>query len=203
MSLVSVTPDVVMSDSVCAAVCETETPQGLMAICRQPRSSLSEVCGRPGPIVWAEEVSDPGNLGTIIRTVSAVAGAGVVTSPRTVDPFNGKVVRSSAGSVITVPLIAEEPIESTVSELRAAGRPIVVLAGDASQDVFEALRGSIIPAHACWVVGSEARGVSAAVRASADHEVRIPIPGDAESLNAAVAASVALYAAWDHVGPWA
>jgi TrmH family RNA methyltransferase len=196
-------PDVVMSDRVCSLVSETETPQGVIAICRQPTWSLDEVCRRPGPLVWADGVADPGNLGTIIRTIDAVGGAGLITSPQSVDAFNGKVVRASAGSLLNVPIVNEAPIETVASCLGRVGRPIVVLAGDAARDVFTALRDSSIPANACWVVGSEARGVSHDVRSLADIEARIPMPGNAESLNAAVATAVVLYAAWDRLGPWA
>ena len=195
-------PDVLMSDRVCAAVSDTESPQGVLAICRQPRWSVEQVCQRPGPVVWADGLADPGNLGTIIRTVAAVAAAGVVTSHHSVDPFNGKVVRASAGSITSVPVIPDVSVEAVSEALEASGRIIVVLAGDAPRDVFSALRGAEIPATACWVVGSEARGVSSQVRQRAHIQVRIPLPGEVESLNAAVAASIALYAAWDHVGPW-
>lgn len=196
-------PDVLMSDRVCAVVSETETPQGVIGVCRQPTWSLEDVCARPGPLVWADGVADPGNMGTMIRTIAAVSGAGLLTSNRSVDVFNGKVVRASAGAVVTVPLIQEAPIEDVVSALERSGRPIVVLTGDATHDVFTSLRDSSIPANACWVVGSEARGVSRDVRARGGLEVRIPMPGSVESLNAAVATAVVLYAAWDHVGPWA
>lgn len=201
--LIDAPPDIVMSERVCAVVSETETPQGVVAVCRQPRSSLDQICGQPGPVVWADGISDPGNLGTIIRTVAAVAGAGVVTSHQSVDPFNGKVVRASAGAISHVPVVADASVDDVMRALDATSRTAVVLAGDAARDIFSALRASDIPATACWVVGSEARGVSDQVRARAQSAVRIPRPGGSESLNAAIAVSIALYSAWDHVGPWA
>lgn len=200
--LIDARPDVVMSERVCEVVSETQNPQGVLAICRQPRRDLATVCARPGPVVWADGVADPGNLGTIIRTVGALGAAGVVTSNHAVDPFNGKVVRATAGTICQVPVIPDVPVDEAIEVLADGDRPIVVLAGDADRDVFAALRGSMIPARACWVVGSESHGVGAEIRAAANAVVRIPLPGGAESLNAGVAASVSLYAAWDHVGPW-
>lgn len=201
--LIDATPDVEMSDRVSAVISETENPQGVVAICRQPQRDLDSVCSRPGPLVWADGVSDPGNLGTIIRTVWALGAAGVVTSNRGVDPFNGKVVRASAGAICEVPVVPDVPIDDVITALDAHQRPIVVLAGEAERDVFTVLRGAEVTGRACWVVGSESHGVSPELRARAHLAVGIPIPGGAESLNAGVAASVALYAAWDHLGPWA
>lgn len=200
--LIDAIPDVAMSDRVSEIVSDTETPQGVFAICHQPRADLDEVCARPGPLVWADGVSDPGNLGTIIRTVWALGAAGVVTSNHGVDPFNGKVVRASAGAICEVPVVPDVPIEKVISALHAHERPVVVLAGEAERDVFAALRESLVTPRACWVLGSESHGVCAEIRRSSSHELRIPLPGGAESLNAGVAASVALYAAWNHLGPW-
>lgn len=202
MQLIEADPDVVMSERVCAVVSETEAPQGVVAICRQPRVSLDAVCAGSGPLVWADGVSDPGNLGTIIRSVWALGAAGVVTSSRGVDPFNGKVVRASAGGICVVPVVPDVSIDQAISALRACERSIVVLAGEAEQDVFAVLRDSRVTQHVCWVVGSESHGVSPEIRSHATLEARIPLPGGAESLNAGVAASVALYATWDHRGPW-
>jgi TrmH family RNA methyltransferase len=200
--LLSAIPDVTMSERVSGVVSETETPRGVLAICRQPRIELEELCSRPGPLVWADGVSDPGNLGTIIRTVWALGAAGVVTSNHSVDAFNSKVVRASAGAICTVPVVPDAPIPDVVSALDASARAIVVLAGEANGDVFAMLRDSVIDQRACWVVGSESHGVCADIRARARRQVCLPLPGGAESLNAGVATSVALYATWDHTGPW-
>jgi TrmH family RNA methyltransferase len=180
--------------AVMAAMCQTEHPQGVLAVCPLLEPvDLSELMSGTGPIVVLEAVSDPGNVGTIIRTADAAGAAGVVLLPDCVDVHNGKVVRSTAGSLFHLPIATGQDLDEVVAAARAAGRTLAVATGDGAVDLFEAARGERVGAATVWLIGSEAHGVSAGARAAADVTVAIPMTGRAESLNAAVATAAVLY----------
>jgi RNA methyltransferase, TrmH family len=163
------------------------SPQGVVALCRIPEVSLEQVCSGRGPIVVLDNISDPGNFGTILRTSDATAAAGCLLFGNCVDPFNDKVVRSSAGSIFRVPIARLGDITDLPPD-----RHMYILSSHAevSIDGIEA-----DPASVAWVVGSEAHGVSSDWQAAGGRvtHVRIPMHHGVESLNAAVAASVCLY----------
>ncbi len=183
-----VTPEVL------AAMGETSQPQGVLAVCDQlTEGDLEAVMAAPGPVVVLDAVTDPGNVGTVIRTADAVGAAGVVLTPGSADVHNGKVVRSTAGSLFHLPVLRGLEVEAVAAAAVRHGRPVVVATGDASLDLFGAVDDGLVGPRTCWIVGSEAHGVGAAARAIADLAVRIPMTGRAESLNAAVAAAVVLY----------
>ena len=179
---------------VLAAMAETAQPQGVLAVCDQlPAGDLDAVMAAPGPVMVLDAVTDPGNVGTVIRTADAVGAAGVVLTSGSADVHNGKVVRSTAGSLFHLPVLSGVGIEDVAEAAARHGRSVVVATGDATLDLFAAADDGRVDTRTCWVVGSEAHGVSAAARSAATLAVRIPMPGQAESLNAAVAASVVLY----------
>lgn len=179
--------DVIATDAVMRAVAETQHPQGVLAVCRQPQWSLAEIWDAPGPVVYLDRIADPGNLGTIIRTGAAVGAAGVLLSPDSVDPFNGKVVRSSAGAICRVPVVPE------VADLAGlGGRKLFATTPHGGISLFAAdLTGQV-----CWLIGSEAHGLAGELSASADCAISIPMVPGTESLNAAVAAAVCLFTAF-------
>jgi TrmH family RNA methyltransferase len=179
---------------VLAAMGETTQPQGVLAVCDLlPAGDLDAVMAANGPVVVLDAVTDPGNVGTVIRTADAVGAAGVLLTPGCADVHNGKVVRSTAGSLFHLPVLAGHEIPSVVAAAGRHGRPVVVATGDAPIDLFAAVDEGRVGSSTCWIVGSEAHGVGEASRAAADLSVRIPMQGRAESLNAAVAAAVVLY----------
>ena len=179
---------------VMAALSETRTPQGIVAVCDLlATGDADSLMAADGPVVVLEAVSDPGNVGTIIRTADAIGAAGVILTPESADVHNGKVVRSTAGSLFHLPIVAGLPLNAVVASAAAHGRTVAVASGEADTDLFAAARTGRIDARTCWVIGSEAHGVSAEARELADVLVAIPMVGRAESLNAAVAASVVLY----------
>jgi RNA methyltransferase, TrmH family len=138
-------------------------------------------------------IRDPGNAGTVIRCADA-AGAGlVVLAGESVDPYNGKVVRSSAGSLFHVPVVSGVTVVETVRAVQEAG--IVVLAADGAGevDVDQLLDTGDLARRTAWMFGNEAWGLPTAVAGLADTVVRLPIYGRAESLNLATAAAVCLY----------
>ncbi len=182
------------SQQALAAMAETQHPQGVLAVCDLlPAGDLDALMAGPGPIVVLEGVSDPGNVGTIIRTADAAGAGGVVLTPGSADVHNGKVVRSTAGSLFHLPVLPDVPLAAVADAARRHDRALVVTAGDGDEDLFAAADGRLVCGRTCWVIGSEAHGASPEARAAADLLVRIPMAGAAESLNAAVATAVVLY----------
>ncbi len=183
-----------VSSDVLAAMAETEHPQGVLAVCDLLTSaSVESIMSAPGPVVVLEALSDPGNVGTVIRTADAVGAAGVILTPESADIHNGKVVRATAGSLFHVPCATGIDLDEVVAAARHAGRAMAVATGDGSLDLFDAVSGGLVNDSTVWLIGSEAHGVSARARSLADHLVAIPMRGSAESLNAAVAAALVLY----------
>ena len=183
-----------VTSDVLAAMAETEQPQGVLAVGDLITStSLDTIMGSPGPVLVLESLSDPGNVGTAIRTADAVGAAGVVLTPESADIHNGKVVRATAGSLFHLPCATGADLDEVVAAAHDAGRTVAVATGDGTDDLFAAASDGRVNSATVWLVGSEAHGVSARARALADHLVSIPMRGGAESLNAAVAAAVVLY----------
>lgn len=180
-----------VSEAVLAGLAETVTPQGLVAVVDFIDVPLDRVLG-PGHSLVAllAEVRDPGNAGAILRSGDGAGVDGVVISSESVDPYNGKCVRSSAGSLFHVPFAVGVAAAEAVAAARAAG--FAVLAADAAGEcsVFEAE----LDRPTAWLFGNEAHGLSERLAALADQRVRVPIYGQAESLNLAAAAAVCLYA---------
>ena len=181
------------TDEVVEAMAETDAPQGMVAACALPTAGLDDAIRPPASVVVLENLADPGNVGTIIRTADAAGASGVVLTPGSVDPWNGKCVRSTAGSIFHLPVVPEAPLGEVLLAARAAGLTVAAATGDGDADLYDWLAAA--PAGICWIFGSEAHGVSDEAKAQADVRVRIPMAGAAESLNVATATAVCLYAA--------
>ena len=182
-----------ISEEVLAAMSETVTPQGFVAVCKQFPTALKDVCAAtPRLVVILEEVRDPGNAGTILRAADAAGADAVIFSGRSIDIYNPKVVRSTTGSLFHLPHARVEQAVDAVTALRALG--VQVLAADISgNDLTEVRADGRLQKPTAWLFGNEARGLDAETLALADLAVRVPIFGHAESLNLATAASVCLY----------
>ncbi|MBO0853926.1 MAG: RNA methyltransferase [Nocardia sp.] len=191
-----------VGDRAAAHLGETVTPPGLVAVCRildrPPAEVLApeSITGRGPMLAVPVRIADPGNAGTLIRVADAVGADGVVLAGDSVDPHNGKCVRAAAGSLFHVPLARDRDVDAVLSALRERG--ITILATTARgevdlDDADELLGGAGESGGTAWLFGNEAHGLDAAVAARADHRVRIPIHGRAESLNLAAAASICLY----------
>lgn len=181
----------VVTDKAAKALSDTVTPVGLIAVCETPQPRLDEVLsGGPRLVLVAVDVSDPGNAGTLIRIADAMGADAVVLAGDSVDPYNGKCLRSSAGSIFALPVCAAPDVAALIEALRASG--VAVLATTLDADV--ALPDVDLTVPTAWLFGSEAHGLAAAVAALADRRVRIPMRGSAESLNVAAAAAICLYA---------
>ncbi len=188
------------TEEVLAAMADTVTPQGLLAVCALTDRPLADALA-PAPRLVAvlAHVRDPGNAGTVLRAADAAGAGAVVLTDASVDPFNPKCVRSTAGSLFHLDVVTGPTLAETVEALHAAG--LTVLAADGAgtddlddlQDLAQDGRGPLVGPVA-WVFGNEAWGLPEADRALADHVVRVPVHGRAESLNLATAATVCLYA---------
>lgn len=166
---------------------DTLAPQGVLALFRPRRFHLGEL--PPGLVVLLDGLQDPGNLGTVIRSLEAFGGAGLVVAGG-VDPYNPKVIRAAMGSLFRLPVVKCE-VEEALLALKGQGRPCFVAdAGGALTPWQAPLTGSAV-----LVIGNEGAGPSAAARNLADGIISIPMPGPVESLNAGVAASLLIYEA--------
>lgn len=183
-----------VDEGVLARVAETTTPQGVVAVCRDVTVGLDVLLAQaPRLVVVLAEVRDPGNAGTIIRTADAAGADGVVLTTASVDPLGGKCVRSSAGSLFHLPVVVGQPV-SVLDDLRAAGLTVLAADGHGDLDIVDAGERGLLARPTAWVVGNEAHGVPPSYLAAADHAVRVPMYGRAESLNVSVAAALCLYA---------
>ncbi len=192
-----------VSDEVLAAMADTATPQGLLAVCRRPRAELTDVlAARPRLLVVLAHVRDPGNAGTVIRAADAAGADAVLVTDGSVDVLAPKVVRSTAGSLFHLPVVTGLPAAEVLDALGGAGVSRYAADGSGASTVAEVDRTG---PHA-WVLGNEAWGLEEDVRQRCDAVVRVPIHGRAESLNLAMAATVVLYASaaaqngWSWVG---
>ena len=183
------------------AMAGTVHPQGLLAVCARRLHTLDEVVAtRPRLVAVLAQVRDPGNAGTVIRTADAAGAEAVVLAGASVDPYNAKCVRATAGSLFHLPVVAGVGLVEAVSRLRGAG--LTILAADAAGerdldeliDDAEAGRAGGLAGPVAWVFGNEAWGLPGPDRGLADATVRVRMDGPAESLNLSSAAAICLYA---------
>jgi TrmH family RNA methyltransferase len=186
----------VVSGEVMDELAQTVTPQGLLAVCDFVDVSLAEVTARVEPRLLAllANVRDPGNAGTVLRTADAAGADAVVFADASVDPYNGKCVRASAGSLFHLPIVAGTRLEDSVVTLREAGLRIVAADGRAGRPLDDPEVQARLAGPTAWMFGNEAWGLPPELVALADEPVAVPIYGRAESLNLAAAAAVCLYA---------
>jgi RNA methyltransferase, TrmH family len=184
-----------VSGEVMAELTQTITPQGVLAVCRYVDIPLPRLAaGAPRLVAILANVRDPGNAGTVLRTADAAGADGVIFSDASVDPYNSKCVRATAGSLFHLPLVVAAPVADAVSAMREAGLRILAADSRAGRSLDEAGPGSRLGLPTAWLFGNEAWGLPADVLALADEAVAVPIYGKAESLNLAAAAAVCLYA---------
>jgi RNA methyltransferase, TrmH family len=183
------------SGEVIRSLADTVTPQGIVAICRYVDVSLATVLAAdPRLVAVLAKVRDPGNAGTIIRAADAAGADAIVFTDGSVDPYNPKCVRATAGSMFHLPVVAGITAAEATSALRDAGLRVVAADGHGSQDLDAAHDAGELATPTAWVFGNEAWGLPPDTLALADAVVRIPIYGRAESLNLAAAAAICLYA---------
>jgi TrmH family RNA methyltransferase len=180
-----------VSHEVLAAMCDTKMPQGIIAVCRSINVALDAVLGlRPKLLLILANVRDPGNLGTVIRSADAAGADAVLVSDSSVDVYNPKVVRSTAGSLFHLPIVTGVPVPVLLERVRDAGVALLAADGTGESRLVDV---DLTGPHA-WVLGNEAWGLQSGVREVCDWVVRVPIYGRAESLNLAMAATICLFA---------
>jgi TrmH family RNA methyltransferase len=178
-----------------ATLSETSTPQGMVAVCPAlDRPLTTALAGHPALVVVLADVRDPGNAGTVLRSADAAGADAVVLAGGSVDPYNGKVVRASAGSLFHLPVVRGADLAAVLAAARAAGLTVLAADGGGEDDLDELADAGGLAIPTAWLFGNEAWGLPAAVGALADRRVRIPISPRAESLNLAAAAAVCLFA---------
>lgn len=179
-----------VTEQAAAALSETVTPQGIVAVCDlvdRPLEGLLRTGTRLVAVLV--DVADPGNAGTVVRVADAAGADAVILAGDSVDPHNGKSVRASAGSLFHLPIARSHDTAAALDACRSVGLRLLAAHGYAETplDTLDAA------APSAWIFGNEAHGLPAGLLREADTAVRIPLYGDAESLNLATAAAVCLY----------
>ncbi|MGI6570599.1 MAG: TrmH family RNA methyltransferase [Caldicoprobacterales bacterium] len=181
---------IIVKEKLFKSLSDTQSPQGVLAVAGQREYDFQKALKQnPGFLVILDGIKDPGNLGTIIRTIDAAGGDGVVLINDCVDPYNPKAVRATMGSVFRVPIYREGRSSELLEKTAEAGFHIA--ASDlCGEDVF-AWKGGCD--RIALIIGSESHGISREVKSYAHSLVKIPMKGGAESLNASVAAGILIY----------
>ncbi|MGE2726930.1 TrmH family RNA methyltransferase [Mycolicibacterium pulveris] len=189
-SMLADVPVHLVTERAAKALSDTVTPVGLVAVCTVPETTLADVLVEPRLVAVAVGIAEPGNAGTLIRVADAMGADAVVLTGNSVDPYNGKCLRASAGSIFSVPVVSEANAEVMLTALLENGLQVfaTTLDGEVS------LEDADLSGPTAWVFGPEAHGLPARLAAMATHRVQIPMRGSAESLNVASAAAICLYA---------
>ena len=180
----------IVADHVMKAMADTTTPQGVLAVVRRPRYTLEELLSvRPAHLLLVEGIQDPGNLGTMFRTAEGAGVSGIIMHPSTVDLFHPKTVRSTMGSIYRVPFVVAEDWRGTLGQISDAGVTLYAahLQGKQWYDSFD------YRLDCGFLIGNEGNGLTAETAAMADTYLKIPMEGQLESLNAAMAAGILMY----------
>lgn len=182
-----------ISDDISKSISDTVTPQGIFVIIKNFKYDLKDIIkkNKAQTFLILEEIKDPGNMGTIIRTAEGAGISAIIMNSKCVDVFNPKVTRATMGSIFRVPFIIEETLNNSIKLLKENG--IVTYAAHLSGSEYfdeENLKGSV-----AIFIGNEAKGLSDEVTKMADRLIKIPMEGELESLNAGIAAGILMYEA--------
>lgn len=181
-----------VSDEVFAKMSDTEAPQGILCVMKKREYSETDVLSGAAPLIMVlEDIQDPGNLGTILRTAEGAGVCGILLSTGCADIYNPKTIRSTMGSIYRVPFSYVSSISETAERMKAAGILLYAahLQGSLSYTEPDYTRGS------AFLIGNEGNGLRPETAALADCFIRIPMKGQVESLNAAMAAGILMYEA--------
>ncbi len=180
-----------VSENVMGQMTDTKTPQGVVAIAKMPSYTLESILERDeGILLLLENLQDPGNLGTILRTAEGAGVSGIIMSKETVDIFNPKVTRATMGSIFRVPFLYVDNLSDVLPKLRENGY-MSFAAHLQGKDIYEEdFRGKC-----AFFIGNEGNGLTDELTSQAEKKIKIPMRGKVESLNAAIAASLLMYEA--------
>lgn len=178
-----------------SSLTESVTPQGVVAVCSFIDIKLEQL---PLPqtrlAVVAAQIQDPGNAGTLLRVADAAGAQAVIFTDDSVDPYNSKCVRASVGSLFHLPIVRGGAAPDVIDHMKNAGMQTLAASGHADTDLFAFADAGRLAEKTAWIFGNEAHGLPTEVAHRTDHQVAIPIYGQAESLNLATAAAICLYA---------
>ena len=176
-----------VSDKIFNIITQVTNPQGIMAIIEK-NAQNAKIDYTQDIIVVLDDVQDPGNLGTILRTVDSIGLNQIIVSKGTADAFNSKVVRSTMGAIFRIKIIEVENLAQAIKEMRKHHFKLMVTSLQTKNSIYDIdFNKKII------VIGNEANGVSKEIQDMADEKAKIPMLGRTESLNASVAAGVVMY----------
>jgi len=181
-----------VSEEVFRKISDTQTPQGILCVVKQYHYRMEELLQKEKPfLVILEELQDPGNLGTILRTGEGAGIDGIIMSKKTVDIYNPKTIRATMGSVYRVPFLYTESLEQVILQLKEKNIHTYAahLDGKEYYDIQEFKEGC------AFLIGNEGNGLKKETADLAEKYIKIPMMGQLESLNAAVAAAILMYEA--------
>ena len=178
---------VYVTEKIFRTITDVNTPQGLLAIIGR-NSTENEINYNQDIIVALDDIQDPGNLGTILRTVDSIGLNQILVSKGTADCYNPKVVRSTMGAIFRIKIIECDNLEKTLQEARNHQYKVIVTSLQTENSVYDIKYNKKVV-----VIGNEANGVSAEIQNLADEKIKIPVLGKTESLNASVATGIVLY----------
>ena len=182
---------VCVNENVMKKIADTETPQGIIAVCKMRQPKLENLLASGKMLLVLDRVGDPGNIGTMLRTADAAGIGGLVLLKGCADIYAPKTVRSSMGSLFHIPVLSGVSEQEFVSTAKKAGYDLLVTCLDGADNLYKAdLSGRI-----AFVMGNEAGGVSETLLEKADKRVYIPMASRAESLNVAMAAGIVMFEA--------
>lgn len=187
-------PCEVVSDAVFQKISDTQTPQGILCVLKQPNYTIADLGITPEsmPLVMVlEDIQDPGNLGTIIRTGEGAGVTGIIMTKETVDVFNPKTIRATMGSIYRVPFIYADSADWAIAMLKSNNIKVYAahLKGDYDYSEFDYREGT------AFLIGNEGNGLKEETAALADRYLKIPMEGKVESLNAGIASAILMYEA--------
>ncbi|NLI89076.1 MAG: RNA methyltransferase [Epulopiscium sp.] len=181
---------VYVSDNIYAAISDTKTPQGIMAVVSQASFNMDKIISvEKGFFIVADGIQDPGNLGTLVRTAHAAGVDGIFLSKGCVDLYNPKTIRSTMGSIFHIPIFIDISIDKIIQSLKNNQINIYATALEESKLVhdYDYRQKTAI------IIGNEANGISKDTKNLVSNFIKIPMPGGAESLNASIAAGICMY----------
>ena len=181
----------IVADNVFDRMSQTQTPQGIMAVVRMKDSSISDMLTDNPLLILVENLQDPGNLGTMIRTGEGAGITGVIMNNQTVDIFNPKTIRATMGSIFRVPFVYVPDLAPVLEQMHAKGIHTYAahLKGQEYYDSFSFREPT------AFLIGNEGNGLSREISDQAGQYLKIPMEGRVESLNASIAAALLMYEA--------
>ena len=183
-----------VSDRVFDSISDTKTPQGVLAVAKRKEYTLENIlknAQEPFSLLILDGLQDPGNLGTLVRAGEGAGISGIIMSENTVDIYNPKVIRSTMGSIFRVPFIYVKDLKEVIDKLNSKGISVYAssLEGAIEYDRPDYKKDT------AFIIGNEAAGISKEILDITDKKIKIPMLGEVESLNAAVAGSILMYEA--------